>query len=166
MTPAVYLAHSFGQQTRALGIQAVIESMGIEVINPFQRGEQALIDKYLAGAVTGENLGTPKGELPPEICKMIVDMDIEKIDKANGVVAILQAPPSIGTIMEIFYAGYIRQIPVFTLYEIDSVTGKGPDGRTHRHPWIKHLTTICETTDTLYTLLGDWAEVTAAGGKI
>lgn len=157
----IYLAHSFGQQARALTIQGVIEGLGIEVINPFQRGEQQLIDQHLAGAPVGETLGTPKGELPPEICKMIVDMDIEKIDRADGVVAILQAPPSIGTIMEVFYAGYIRRIPVFTLYELDAA-GKGPDGRTHRHPWIKHLTTICETTDVLYTSLANWADIETA----
>lgn len=145
---SVYLAHSFGQQARGLAIQAKIEAAGLEVINPFQRGEQALIDSYLAGASKGETLGTPTGELPPDICKLIVDMDIDKIDKADGVVAILQAPPSIGTIMEIFYASYIQHKPVWTLYEIDA-NGRGPDGRTHRHPWIKHLTTICTSEEDL-----------------
>lgn len=136
----VYLAHSFDQQPRGLSVQACLEEVGIEVINPFQRGEQAMIDKALK----------EDGELSPRVCEMIVTMDLEKIDMADGVVAVLQFPPSIGTNMEIFYASYIKHKPVFTLYE-------GADGRSHKHPWIKHLTIISETSDDLVETVKEWA---------
>lgn len=124
----LYLAHGWSGDTQKVGlaIQAKLEAQGIEIINPFQRGEQALYDEYAA-----KGLG-----YPPEVCEQIVNGDLDKIDQADGIVAV-PSKTSIGTFMEIFYASYLYDKPVWTLWLHGAVAGT-----ESRHPWLDHLTKL------------------------
>jgi hypothetical protein len=71
-------------------------------------------------------------------------MDLEKIDQTDGVVALLIDSASVGTIMEIFYAGHVVKHPVFSL---------APTPRYAEHPWIRFYTTVYSSEESLYTAL-------------
>jgi len=123
----LYLAHGWGdRQKLGLEIQAELETKGIEIINPFQRGEQKLYDTYAA-----KGLG-----YPPEICEQIVNGDLDKIDKSEGIIAI-PGERSIGTYMEIFYASYLYEKPVWTIWLNGAVAQA-----ENRHPWLDHFTKL------------------------
>lgn len=128
--PVVYLAHGYDPLTKPLGLEVmkILEGYGIEVINPFIRGEQALYDKYIQDGV----------DFPEYINKEIVDMDLAKIDQAQAIVAI-PSTSSIGTFMEIFYGAYVQHKPVFTLWVHPPKVG---GGFNRKHPWLAHLTNL------------------------
>ena len=115
----VYLAHKFENQQAALLVQAELEAEGITVLNPFQREEQEKYDHTIA---------KEGGQFDDATCAEIVRADLALIDECDVVLAML-SPNAIGTVMEIFYAGHVRRIPVVTwvLYKI-----------AYRHPWIAY----------------------------
>jgi hypothetical protein len=125
----LYMAHGWGPPTQPYGltVQAKLEAKGVEIINPFQREEQGLYDMYAAK-------GLP---YPPDVCEQIVNGDLDKIDQSDGIIAI-PGEKSIGTFMEIFYASYLYEKPVWTLW----LHGKRADGEGDRHPWLDHLTKL------------------------
>jgi len=134
----VYLAHGYRNQEIGRDVQTELEQYGITVINPFQRAEQALYDKYVEKGV----------EFPPEICEQIVRMDLEKIDHAHGVVAI-PSTSSIGTFMEIFYAAFGQGKPVFTLW----LHGGS------KHPWLAFFTHLYMGDRKIFiTAVKEWAD--------
>ena len=116
----VYLAHKFENQQAALLVQAELEAEGITVLNPFQRKEQEQYNK----TITQDG-----GKFSDDACAEIVRADLALIDECDAVLAML-SPNAIGTVMEIFYAAKLKQIPVVTwvLYKI-----------AYRHPWIAHF---------------------------
>lgn len=115
----LYLAHKFEKQAEALEVQKELEALGFTVLNPFQREEQAKYDHTIA---------KEGGQFDDQTCADIVNADLDLIDEADGVAAIL-SPNAIGTVMEIFYTGHVVQKPVVTwvTYELK-----------YRHPWIAH----------------------------
>lgn len=115
----IYLAHKFEQQALGRSVQAELEAAGLTVFNPFIRKEQERYDDIIA---------TQGGFFDNNTSAEIVNADLSLIDKSDAVAALL-CPNAIGTVMEIFYAGHVRKIPVFTL-----ITYKMP----YRHPWIAH----------------------------
>ena len=125
----IYLAHGYDTQTKEIGlrVQSKLEQAGLIVINPFQRGEQALYEKYIAD----------KQDFPPEICARIVETDLDKIDQSAAVVAI-PSLTSIGTFMEIFYASYMYDKPVWTLW----IHKREDRGHQLKHPWLDYLTKL------------------------
>lgn len=129
---SVYLAHPFAQKVEGKRIQTELEALGLEVINPFERGEQAIYEAKLGHDGDGLNA---------QDCADIVRMDLEKIDQTDGVVALLIDNASIGTIMEIFYAGHVVKHPILSL---------APTPRYSEHPWIRFYTTVYKTEDALY----------------
>jgi nucleoside 2-deoxyribosyltransferase len=134
---SVYLAHPFAKKEYGKEIQSRLENLGIEVINPFERGEQAIYDKKLS---------PNGGGLDDQDCADIVKMDLEKIDKAGAVVALLLGVPSIGTMMEIFYAGHVKGYPVYAL---------APDEWQRKHPWIRFYSkAVVSTEQELYDDIG------------
>lgn len=137
---SVYLAHPYMMKDFIQReFQPVLEGIGLQVINPFQRPEQETFEKAMAA--TG---------LTRRMCDDIVRMDLEKIDAVDGVVAVLDGENSPGTIMEIFYAAYTRRIPVFTHHGYDQ------KGRNRKHPWMRSLTIICPDQQVLVTNLKEW----------
>lgn len=129
-----YLAHPYAKKDVVEELyQPQIESWGIKVLNPFQRVEQA-----------GYEVAMSAAGLTDAMCKEIVDMDLMKIDQAGAVIALMIDDNMIGTVMEIFYAAYVRGYPVFTYT---------PRDRERKHPWIRNLTTVCPTLGDLEVAL-------------
>jgi nucleoside 2-deoxyribosyltransferase len=143
MIRSVYLAHPFAQKAEGKRIQTQLEALGLEVVNPFERGEQAIYDVKLAPGGGGLN---------EQDCADIVRMDLEKIDQTGAVVALLIDTASVGTIMEIFYAGHVVKHPIFSL---------APTPRYAEHPWIRFYTTIYTSENALYTALGQLVQKAA-----
>jgi nucleoside 2-deoxyribosyltransferase len=133
MIRSVYLAHPFAKKDEGVRIQRELEALGLEVINPFERGEQAIYNVKLAPG---------GGGLDAQDCADIVKMDLEKIDQTDAVVALLIDSASVGTIMEIFYAGHVVKHPIFSL---------APTPRYAEHPWIRFYTTVYQTEEALYS---------------
>src|SRR5437773_8276282 len=112
----VYLAHPYAKMSEGLKFQKLLGAQGLTVLNPFERGEQDIYNAKLAPGGPG---------LDDDDCRRIVTMDLEAIDRADGVVALMIDPSMLGTIMEIFYAGN-KGKPVF-IYTTED--------RYARHPW-------------------------------
>lgn len=131
-----YLAHPFAKKVLVEQFfQPQIEDFGVRVLNPFQRPEQEGYEAAIAAA-----------GLTDAMCADIVRMDLEKIDKAGAIIALLIDDNMIGTIMEIFYAAQ-RGYPVFAYT---------PRDRERKHPWIRNLTTVCPTMGDLEAALRGW----------
>lgn len=140
----VYLAHPHSQKNEGKRIQTEIERLGIEVINPFERGEQEIYDRKLGPDGTG---------LTDEDCANIVEMDLAKIDRADFVVALLLEPEkTLGTYMEIFYTGYCTGKPVIVYT---------PFNRLAIHPWIRYFGSVVEDESKLYEVLTTITRVAA-----
>jgi hypothetical protein len=140
---SVYLAHPFAQKAEGKRIQTQLEALGLEVVNPFERGEQAIYEVKLAPGGGGLN---------SQDCEDIVRMDLEKIDQTDAVVALLIDSGSVGTFMEIFYAGHVVKHPVLSL---------APTPRYAEHPWIRFYTTVYQTEAALYSALGQLVQKAA-----
>jgi len=124
----IYLAHGHDELTRPIGLrlQKRLEEQGITVENPFHGREQELYDRYAAQ-------GKP---YPLEVCEEIVNKDLDQIDNSDGVLAV-PSRTSIGTFMEIFYASYLYEKPVWTLW-----LHEPKQGAENRHPWLEHFTKL------------------------
>src|SRR6266850_394557 len=135
---SVYPAHPFAEKDRVeREFQPKIEELGIRVINPFQRAEQGI---YEAALRTSEGLSAAQSA-------DIVNKDLEKIDEAEALVALMIHERMLGTIMEIFYSGYMMEYPTFVY---------APTERYSKHPWIMHLSTVSTTWDQLEEQLKNW----------
>jgi len=132
----VYLAHKFEQRPLGLNVQLELERNGIKVVNPFDRPEQKQYDEEIK---KGGDFEKYAGE--------VVNGDLDKINKVDGVAALL-FPNAIGTVMEIFYAGRDLKIPVFTWVTYDML---------YKHPWIYHYSQA-------FTERGPWMEAIKAWG--
>lgn len=137
MKPSVYLAHPYARKEEIESrLQLAIEALDIEVVNPFQRGEQAIYNKAM-----------DQGALTDQMCADIVRMDLKKIREADAVVACLFDVPSIGTYMEIFYASYVMEQQVFTY---------APNKWHQSHPWIRNLSKVHPNQSELLSALKGW----------
>ena len=135
---SVYLAHPFAEKEKVEAeFQPKLEALGIRVINPFQRAEQGI---YEAALKTAEGLNAAQSA-------DIVNKDLEKIDEAGALVALMIHDRMLGTIMEIFYSGYMMEYPTFVY---------APTERYSKHPWIMHLSTVSTTWDQLEEQLKNW----------
>jgi len=135
----VYLAHKYEQQALGLEVMAELEAAGITVLNPFIRKEQEKYDDVIA---------TKGGQFDDQISAEIVNADLRLIDKSDAVVALL-CPNAIGTVMEIFYAGHVKRIPVFTW-----VTYSMP----YRHPWIAHYSEMFLDKEPFLAVVKGWGK--------
>lgn len=142
---SVYIAHPYADQELGLAVQARIETLGIRVVNPFQREEQKTYSQVIQS----------KGEFTKEQCDEIVEMDLKKIRDTDGVVCLLTEKLSIGTSMETFYSSYILGHPTFSLYRLQQRHAK-ERGFGFVHPWIKSLTQVHLTVNALLTQLDKW----------
>lgn len=132
-----YLAHPYAHKAEGKRIQTELEKLGLTIINPFERGEQAIYDHKLKGS----NIGTA---LSDKDCEDIVRMDLAKIDGADGVIALMIHPEMLGTIMEMFYVGHVLKRPLVVY---------APTPRYSGHPWVRfYATEISQSEAELYEL--------------
>lgn len=135
----VYLAHPYAAKDEIeANFQPILEGIGLNVINPFQRGEQAVYDKVLAPG---------GGGLTAAHCEDIVRMDLEKIDQSDAVVAAMVTDNMIGTIMEIFYTAHVCGKLVFAYT---------PRKRETEHPWIRFYSLVFPAQAELIAALKRW----------
>ena len=136
----IYLAHKYEQAPIGLQIQNRLETAGIRVLNPFQREEQKEFDRIITEKA---------GQFDDAVSARIVYGDLVKVDAADGVVALL-FPNAIGTVMEIFYAGHVRRIPVFTWIAY---------AMPYRHPWVAHYSHVSDTDlEKVLHSVGVWSQ--------
>ena len=133
----VYLAHPWMDRAGGKTLQTKIEALGIEVVNPFEKVEQQIYDKAIKH---GDGTALSDADIV-----QIVEGDLAEIDGCEGVVAYLpDGVPSLGAIMEIFYAGNILRRGVYVLTDSERVAG---------HPWIRYHALVFKNEDDLLTAL-------------
>lgn len=128
----LYLAHPYTQRIEGKRIQTEIEKLGVEMINPFERGEQAIYDAKIGPGSNGQGLSN-------DDCENIVTSDLDKIDQSDGVVALLIDPPNmIGTWMEVFYTGKCTNKFIYAYTPIPRIA---------THPWIRYFCSNLSATE-------------------
>ncbi len=127
----LYLAHNFLTRKKARKWELKIEGKyQINLDNPFydnpaRATEMEVLDSYKDAS------RQQRDYLSTRSSKSIVEDDLEKIRKSDGVVAIMN-DTRIGTPMEVFFAARVLRIPVYVITK-----------RHASHPWIvEHATKI------------------------
>lgn len=130
----LYFAHNFLTRKQMRKWELKIEGKyNINLDNPFydnpdRAEEMVILDSYKDAS------RKQRDYLSTRSSRDIVEDDLEKIRKSDGIVTVITIA-SIGTPMEIFFASRILRIPVYI------VTRKYA-----KHPWIiEHATKIFET---------------------
>ena len=119
-----YLAHNFESRKVVRKWQLKMEGKyNIEFDNPFYNNVERLKDMKIIDAFK-EGSKEQKEFMSTRDASSIVEDDLDKIRKSDGIVALAETT-RIGTPMEIFFAGRILRIPVFVITK-----------RYARHPWI------------------------------
>ena len=121
----IYLAHPYAARELGKKIQAQLEALHYEVVNPFDREEQEIY-----AAAIAENR-----PFSPDECESIVLGDLNQVESCEEVVSLWTGDYSIGTAMEVFFAASIG-IPVSSLYLLTNY------GNGVIHPWVSYLTTV------------------------
>jgi nucleoside 2-deoxyribosyltransferase len=129
-----YLAHPFDSRKEMKKWGEEFErKTGIKIINPFYseiRSDIVIADNEYDSISREE-----REEMVVTKYKEIVEKDLEKIKKSDGIIAFVNGMRSIGTFMEIVYASQIYHKPVYTIALKDN-----------KHPWIKYHSTRIFTT--------------------
>lgn len=129
MSKTFYLAHNFLTRKQMRKWELKIEKkFNVNLDNPFydnpERAEEMLIlDSYI------DCSRKQRSYLSSRSSYNIVEDDLEKIRKSDGIIAILN-DVRIGTPMEVFYASRVLRIPVYV------VTRKYA-----AHPWVIQMAT-------------------------
>ena len=129
--PTYYLAHNFYTREKIRRWELRLEGRyNIDLDNPFYDNPERAEEMYVLDTFKDESRDQ-KAYLSTRVAIDIVEDDLEKIRKSDGLVAIAN-DTRIGTPMEIFYASRILRIPVYVIT------------RKHAtHPWIiVHATMI------------------------
>lgn len=129
VSKTLYLAHNFLTRKKIRKWELRIEKKyNVNLDNPFydnpERAEEMLILDSLIDCSRKQ-----RSYLSTRSSYSIVEDDLEKIRKSDGIVAILN-DVRIGTPMEVFYASRVLRIPVYV------VTRKYA-----AHPWVIELAT-------------------------
>jgi nucleoside 2-deoxyribosyltransferase len=129
-----YLAHNFESRKAIREWELKMEGKyNINFDNPFydnpeRRKDILVIDSFKDGCAAQREFMATRSD------KSIVDDDLDKIRKSDGILAIAEST-RIGTPMEIFFGGRILRIPVFIITK-----------KYANHPWItRHATEIFKT---------------------
>jgi hypothetical protein len=117
-----YLAHQLKHRHKVYEIQKQLEYYtGITLLNPFYDETRKEIQDMDKGTLT-------RYEIPLERCREIVETDLENIKNSDGVICILMDTETLGSYMEIFYASYILDLPVYLI---------SPNEKLRNHVWLK-----------------------------
>lgn len=128
----LYLAHPLDKRKEIRAWELDFENRsGISLRNPFYDTPRPDIEAI------------DRGDAVPGIkdkaqALQIRDRDLKHIDETEGVVAILNQGYTFGAPMEVFYAYYVRKVPVYTVVA----------ERNLFHPWIA----VCENSTSLAEL--------------
>jgi len=124
-----YLAHNFLTRKLRRKWELKIEAKYNIILdnpfydNPHRAMEMTILDGYKDGSTEQNKYLSNRDE------NSIVDDDLKKIRKSDGVIA-LANDVRVGTLMEIFYASYVLRLPVYVLTR-----------KYYNHPWIKKFAT-------------------------
>jgi nucleoside 2-deoxyribosyltransferase len=131
----LYLAHNFESRKAIRKWQLKIEGKyNIILDNPFYNNperakDMEVIDSFKDGSIEQKRYMATRSD------ESIVEDDLDKIRKSDGILAIAEST-RIGTPMEIFFGSRILRIPVYVVTR-----------RYARHPWItRHATVILGST--------------------
>ena len=117
-----YLAHQLKNRHKIREIQKKLEFYsGITLINPFYDSEREEVKSM-------DDNKTNRYSIPMERCIEIVDNDLTMIKSCDGIICILLDNEALGSYMEIFFASYVLNIPVYLIT---------PDKNLRNHVWIK-----------------------------
>lgn len=119
-----YLAHPAVLEKEAKTVQAQLEALGLEVLNPFAKEREEF--KVSPNWKPMDWWTTPH---PPDEAMHIVERDLEWIRKSDALFAFVPEPQSFGTMMEIFYAAKVLEKPVF-IYTSNEY---------RHHPWLTYF---------------------------
>ncbi len=139
-----YLAHPFSMMEWGFEFIKLLEVLGIQVIDPFNRPGQAELNKVEEQNrnACGKVVGTV--EFSRQQMKEIVEIDMIKVRQADILIAVVDGSDSKGTHMEFMGAAFFLHMPCFTLYL--------QKGRIH--PWYGYLSRgVARTEDELLELL-------------
>lgn len=131
MTTVLYLAHNFNKRKPVRKWELKIEGKyNLILSNPFYDNPNRAKEMEVLDSMRDGNR-KQRDYLSQRSAKSIVEDDLNKIRKSDGLVAIANET-RIGTPMEIFFAGRILRIPVYVVSK-----------KYFRHPWIKeHATRV------------------------
>lgn len=131
MTPTFYLAHNFNLRKIIRKWELRIEGMyNINLDSPFYDNLNRVEEMKILDSMKDESK-EQKNYFSTRNSKSIIDDDLTKIRKSDGIVAIAN-DTRIGTPMEIFFASRILRIPVYVITK-----------KYANHPWIlQHATKI------------------------
>jgi len=125
----LYLAHNFNKRKTTRKWELRLEGKyKLKLDNPFYDNPNRLdditqIDSFKDGSDEQRRF------LSTRDARSIVEDDLEKIRKSDGILAIANET-RLGTPMEIFFAAYVLRIPVYVITR-----------RYSGHPWIRHFAT-------------------------
>ena len=131
---SIYTAHTFSERHLIRDkLCPFLQKIGIETKNPFYNPDKTVREgrPEVEIADSMEKGIDPRDDITwmsrvQRKCEEIVSNDLKLIDASEGVVAYMQEWSG-GTSCEIFYAGYVKQKPVFLI--------SGNSG-IYKHPWM------------------------------
>ena len=131
----LYLAHNFNTRKMVRKWELKIEGRyNIIIDNPFYDNPHRALEMEVLDSMRDGNR-KQRDYLSNRSSKSIVEDDLDKIRKSDGIIAIANET-RIGTPMEIFFASRILRIPVYVITK-----------KYAKHPWIKeHSTVIMSST--------------------
>lgn len=134
----IYLAHPYAARDFGKGLQIYLSAAvpDIEIVNPFERPEQAEFEETIQ----------KQGFLWDAQCKRIVNMDLAKIMSCDGLVAILSEHASVGTHLELAFA-YEHHKHTIAYIPTGIITRDRPGAwNLYFHPWIREYSDDRVTT--------------------
>lgn len=130
MVNTLYLAHNFYTRKAKRKWEHKMEiKYNINIDNPFYDNPKRSEEMSIFDSMKDRSPEQNKFMGERDANGIVID-DLEKIRKSDGIIAFAQ-DVRVGTIMEIFYAAYVVQIPVYVLTR-----------KYFNHPWIKKFATI------------------------
>lgn len=125
-----YLAHNFLTRKLRRKWELKIEAKyNIILDNPFYDNQRRAMEMNILDSMT-DNSSEQNKYLSERNEHSIVNDDLEKIRKSDGIIA-LANDVRVGTLMEIFYASHVLRLPVYVLTR-----------KYYNHPWIKKFATL------------------------
>ena len=130
----LYLAHNFNTRKNIRKWELKIEGRyNINLDNPFYDNPNRAKEMEVLDSMRDGNR-KQRDYLSQRSAKSIVEDDLDKIRKSDGIIAIAN-DTRIGTPMEIFFAGRILRIPVYVVSK-----------KYAQHPWIVQHATMTFTS--------------------
>jgi len=130
----LYLAHNFNTRKNTRKWELKIEGRyNINLDNPFYDNPNRAKEMDVLDSMRDGNR-KQRDYLSQRSAKSIVEDDLDKIRKSDGIIAIAN-DTRIGTPMEIFFAGRILRIPVYVVSK-----------KYAQHPWIVQHATMTFTS--------------------